>query len=390
MTILTPPPTIPLTAADRQFVKRIAVQSRCPQPRLQNLIPNLLAVRAVSHWLDIYDIPYDWQQSYCINPLIHLGDEVADLYLPGLGRLECRAVAPGDATVHIPAEVWTDRLGYCVVEITDDLQGGQLIGFLASVERETISTVALQPIDALFGVLAAAESRAAAIIPETVSTMIQGLATTIQTWVTTAKENAWEIGEFFFVEPSFAPARGASTLAKVIGQLQRATSDAAQQRLIITVGELAKEDDESSVIDELVAIINTTQNDDTRWLAAGTLARIAPQHPQAAHCLKKTIGTYLTLAETPLELIVSLMPNAQQEIAGIIELKSATTAQSLPIGLRLSLLSETNQLIDEIVVTANQTLPQTILKISLDIEPGTDFRVCVTLGDRQIIEDIHL
>ncbi len=385
-----PTTTIPLTANDRQFVQRIAVQSGCPQPRLKQLIQNLLAVRAVSHWLDIYGIAYDWQKSYCVNPLIHLGDEVADIYLPGLGRLECRAIAAGEQTAHIPAEVWTDRLGYLMVEINDDLLSGQLVGFLQSVQTESIAKQHFQPIDTLFSVLAIAETRAANIIPETMQRTLHGLARTIQNWVTTAQENAWEIGEFFFWEPSFSRARGASTLEKVITKLQEASDDTAQQRLIITLGELAKEENQSLAMAELVKIIDETQNNDTRWLAAGTLARLDPQHPQAAHCLKKMIGTNLEVLGTPLELMISLMPNQQQEISGIIELKSLEPNQSLPVGLRLSLLSETDDLIDEIVVAENQAMPKNILKITLDIEPGTDFRVRVSLGDFSVTEDVHL
>ena len=295
-----PTTIIPLTATDRQFVKRIAVQSRCPQPRLQKLIPNLLAVRAVSHWLDIYGIAYDWQQSYCVNPLIHLGDEVADLYLTGLGRLECRAIAKGSPTVRIPPEVWDDRLGYLIVEIDDHLEAGQLVGFVESVQTESIAVKQFQPLETLFSVVAAAEFRATVPIPETIQTTFSAVASTIQRWVTTATANAWEMGEFFILEPNFAPARGASTVENVIAKLRRAASDSAQQRLIITLGELAKEENQSPVIEELVAIINDTQNDNTRWLAAGTLARLDSGHPLAAHCLKKVIGANFSIEGTPL------------------------------------------------------------------------------------------
>ncbi len=390
MTTLMPPLTIPLTATDRQFVKRIAMQSRCPQPRLQKLIPNLLAVRAVSHWLDIYGIAYDWQQSYCVNPLIHLGDEVADLYLTGLGRLECRAIAPGEETVSFPAEVWTDRLGYCVVEVTGDLRGGQLVGFLEAVQRETLTRQDLQPIDRLFGVLAAAESCVLVSTPNTLQTSLNTVASTIQRWVGDAVTTAWEMGEFLVLEPNFAPAMGASTVENVIAKLRRAASDSAQQRLIITLGELAKDDNQSPVIEELVTIINETQNEDTRWLAAGTLARVDSGHPLAAHCLKKVIGANFTVEGTPLELMISLMPHRDRDIAGIIELRAAGAQRPLPVGLTLSLLSETNELIDQIVVTADAAMPKTILKISLEIEPGTDFRVRVSLGEFSVVEDVHL
>jgi hypothetical protein len=432
MSILIPTITIPLTAEDQQFVKRIVVQSRCPQPRLKQLIQNLLAVRAVSHWLDIYGIAYEWQKSDCVNPLIHLGEEVADLYLSGLGRLECRAIKNGSQTLHIPAETWQNRLGYLFVEISDDLRAGQIVGFLDSVQTERVARRALQPIDTLFEVLALAESRAKAIIPEAIPTALNAVTSAIQKWVTTAQANVWEIGDLFCLEPSFAPTRGSSTLKKIITKLQQATSDSSQQRLIvtlkeffslepslvatrgastvnkvitklqaatsdpeqqrliITLGELAQEENLGLVINELVTIINKTNNEDTRWLAAGTLARLDPSHPLAAHCLKKIIGTNLKLVGTPLELIISLMPNQQHQIAGIVELRSVTPGQCLPPGLSLGLWTTTDKLIDQIVVTQQLAQSPNILKTTLVIQPGTDFRVKVSLDDFQVTEDIQL
>ncbi len=84
------------------------------------------------------------------------------------------------------------------------------------------------------------------------------------------------------------------------------------------------------------------------------------------------------------------MPHRDRDIVGIIELRAAESQRSLPVGLTLSLLSETNELIDEIVVMADAAMSKTILKISLEIEPGTDFRVRVSLGEFSVTEDIHL
>lgn len=383
--------TIPLTSADHQFVKSIAVQSGCQQEKLKRVIQNLLAVRVVSHWLDIYEIPYDWHQSYIINPLVHYGDEVADIYLPQLGRLECRVAQQRDNIVKFPAETWTDRLGYLIVEISTDLKEGKLIGFLESVQEEWVLKKRLQPINHFFGVLAAAEFRSVPIsVPEVVQATFSNVATTIHHWLQEAKANAWQIAEFSILEPSFVPARSLSTVQKVIDKLHNATSETAKQRLIITLGELAKEDNQQPIIAQLVEIINQTNNEDTRWLAAGTLAQIDPQHPQAAHRLKKTISTDLKIVDTPIELIISLMPTQKREIEGIIELKLVDKQGKLPVGIKLTLLSDKDEFIDEIAVEAEETMPKNLLKINLDIEPGTNFRVRVSLNDFVITEDIHL
>lgn len=377
-------PTIPLTATDRQWVKNIAIQSACTSDKLQRMIKNLLAVRAIAHWLDIYGIAYDWEQSYCSQPLVHLGEDCADLYLPGLGRLECRAIAVDEPAVAIAPEAWIDRLGYVLVQVSSDFQDSQLLGFIETVTDGIIFKDQLQSIEGLFGVLAQVEQQTAPVNP------LNQVAETIQTWLSSALENAWQVGEFYFGQPSFAAVRSQTTVQKVIAQLQATTNEASKQRLMITLGELAQTETKAEAIATLVNILRQSTQEDTRWLAASTLARLEPKHPQAAHRLQKTIATSLNLAENPLELSIALMPSANQEIDAIIEVGCGNAQQQLPNGLQLSLWSADNELIDEISVTANQSTPKNYLKMTLEIEPGTDFRVQLRLGEQQVSELIHL
>jgi hypothetical protein len=377
---------IPLTSADHQQVKNIALQSGCQGEKLQRLVKNLLAVRAMAHWLKIYDIDYDDGESYGRQPPIHLGETIADLYLPGLGRLECRGIDRQGEEIYFGAESWQDRLGYAVVEISEDLREGEILGFFESITTETVPKRALQPIEGLFRVIATVQQ--ASMVPaltEVVQTAVNRVAELIQTWVEQVTTATWQLGTEQWA-PQLIPVRSLGTVERIIDKFQGAKDESAKQRLIITLGELATENDQPQAIAKLVEIIDGKGNEDTRWLAAGTLARIDSKHPQAVHSVKKTIANDLALGQTPLTLTVSLMPSGDHTIAGLITLKPLQSGQTLPLGLTLALLTTDDQLINSI----GQQDGKDLLKISLEIDPGSDFRIRVSLGDLVMTEDIHL
>jgi len=53
--------------------------------------------------------------------------DVADVEIPNLGKLECRPVLPETQVVHIPPEVWSDRLAMWLLE--DHRFSATLLGF---------------------------------------------------------------------------------------------------------------------------------------------------------------------------------------------------------------------------------------------------------------------
>ena len=55
--------------------------------------------------------------------------DIADLYIPSYGKLECRFVLKGEETVTIPPEVWSERIAYVIVELDESLGYATVIGF---------------------------------------------------------------------------------------------------------------------------------------------------------------------------------------------------------------------------------------------------------------------
>lgn len=56
--------------------------------------------------------------------------DVADLVLPGIGKLECRPVLSEQAIFHLPLEVCHDRIGYVAVQFDSSLERAELLGFI--------------------------------------------------------------------------------------------------------------------------------------------------------------------------------------------------------------------------------------------------------------------
>jgi hypothetical protein len=94
-------------------------------------------------------IEADRASSQSFDPVMQAMLDVADLTLPGLGRLECRPVLPDAQTVRIPAEVWGDRIGYVAVQLEPSLKTATLLGFTPTVDHDEISIQTLRSLDEL-------------------------------------------------------------------------------------------------------------------------------------------------------------------------------------------------------------------------------------------------
>jgi Protein of unknown function (DUF1822) len=139
---------VPLTLKGHQTAELFYQQHSNPQKAKQVYL-NTLAIDAVHSYLGWLGISTDLQASDSWNPFIQTLADVADLEIPGQGKLECRPVLPGDSVCHVPPEVWNDRIGYMAVQLDADLQTATLLGFAPSVDTEEIPLSQLQPIAVL-------------------------------------------------------------------------------------------------------------------------------------------------------------------------------------------------------------------------------------------------
>ncbi|WP_246162737.1 MULTISPECIES: DUF1822 family protein [Brasilonema] len=94
---------------------------------------NTLAVYAVNFYLQCRGFETDWETSDSCNPGMQMLMDVADLVVKNRGKLECRPVLPNTEVVCIPAEVWSERIGYVAVQLSESLREATLLGFVEKV-----------------------------------------------------------------------------------------------------------------------------------------------------------------------------------------------------------------------------------------------------------------
>jgi hypothetical protein len=114
-----------------------------PHPaKAEQVRRNTLAVLAVRQYLSWHHIQTDIAASDCWNPAIRALEDVADLILPPLGRVECRPVLPGTTTCELPLETLMERMGYFWVELDLDGSTGRLVGFAEpSFDEDALAVV---------------------------------------------------------------------------------------------------------------------------------------------------------------------------------------------------------------------------------------------------------
>jgi Protein of unknown function (DUF1822) len=102
---------------------------------------NTLAVCAVRQYLSAtcqVDCDLERGDSWQIG--MQIVANVADLMIPNVGKVECVAVLPTATEIQISAELIDERIGYVIVQFSDDLTSVKLRGF---IDRVTTTTIAI-------------------------------------------------------------------------------------------------------------------------------------------------------------------------------------------------------------------------------------------------------
>ena len=120
--------TVPLSSSAYHLAEQFCRQ-QSNQKKAKQVYLNTLAVSAVNFYLRCMGIETNWEGSQSRNPVMLSILDVADIEILNLGKLECRPVLPQDQIIHIPSEVWSDRIGYVAVQLDQSLKQATLLGF---------------------------------------------------------------------------------------------------------------------------------------------------------------------------------------------------------------------------------------------------------------------
>jgi Protein of unknown function (DUF1822) len=218
---------LPLTPAAIALANTAAAHYSSPQ-KSQQIRLNTLAILVMNDFLNLLQVKTDVKQGDSWGKLAALMD-TADLVLPDFGKLECRPIAGSvnldlvnldpvnlkppvwPKTVHVPAEVWDDRIGFVMIQIDEAQQMAELLGFAQTVATEDFPLDQLQPMTALV-------DRLEALQPQTARSPIPAIRlrlgnvvdnldrsmTRLGDWFHETLEAGWQSIETITLAPAFA------------------------------------------------------------------------------------------------------------------------------------------------------------------------------------------
>ena len=162
---------------------------------------NTLAVYAVHCYLAWLRVETSLEQSDSWTVGLQNLSNVADLFLTGIGYLECRPVLPEETVFTIPPQATEGRVGYVAVRLHESLEQAELLGFYKAIapahQPQQILLSQLQPLDVLLKYLSTKTQTNASI----------KIVTNLSRWLENIFENGWSILETLFDEETAYLAR---------------------------------------------------------------------------------------------------------------------------------------------------------------------------------------
>ena len=150
--------TVPLSGADFKLAQKFSCEQKDADKSKQVFL-NTLAVLAVNFYCQCLKVETNLEESTIGHYNQRILMDSADLKIDVLGKLECRPVLPNENICYVPSEVWSDRVGYVVVEIDEEAKKAILFGFVEQIETNELPLAQLPDIDNLVDLLLLAKNK---------------------------------------------------------------------------------------------------------------------------------------------------------------------------------------------------------------------------------------
>ena len=331
--------TVPLGGEAHRFAQQFAAQQAKPQ-KGKRVYFNTLAVYAVHSYLKWLQIETSLRQSDSWHSGKRAVFDVADLALPGIGKLECRPVLLGETACYFPPEVTENRIGYVSVQFGEILSEVQLLGFARAVDADNppaqLEIADFQPLDALIDHI----SQLKAAIDNVFSPQQVGVDPVV------VREDA--------VSPSQIPVNLSRWLENVFEE--------GWQNL-----------------EALLGIANLAWS----FRSPNQLGDMRRDRPETIVRGGKLIDLGIQLAGHPVALVVTLVPEADQKINVILQLHPAVGQMHLPQSTRLIVLDKSGEIFLEVQARSADNF----IQLQFSGIAGERFSVEVALGVASIRED---
>ena len=330
--------TVLLSFEAHSLAEQYRKQHTSPQTAKQVYL-NTLAVYAVDYYCRCMGLETDWETSDSHNPLMQKLMNVADLKVKQLGTLECRPVLPDAEICEVPPEAWDDRIGYVAVQLDPSLKRAMLLGFVPTVAHEQ-------------GIIRLSELRSLAQFPAYLA-QCRTRVVNLGRWLEGTFEAGWQAIEELFSTREVSLALGFR------GRISRFHDKTKQ---------------------ELIEILQSTQDEETRWQAAERLWELDPNNSESG--VRRIANLGMQLAGYAVALMVAILPKPDRSIAILLRVYPMGNQSHLPPSLQLIILDEAGNVFSEVQARREDDYIQ--YKFSAD--PGDCFSVRVALDEASITE----
>lgn len=341
---------IPITRRALATAEQFASQQ--PQEQQQEQIRlNTLAVWAVRDYLELMDIETELEDSDSWNPVVRLCEDVADLMVKGLGQLECRPLLPDSLqrnVCYLPPEVCDDRIGYIVVAIDIEGKKATLLGFSPTAKEGELLLEKLQPLTDLLQHL---ESLTQAQVQ-------------LGQWFDNIFPPVWQqIETIFALEPE----------ATTAPESERPSPDAP--------GWLERILDRGRQIWQ-----DLSGTEEMQLESAGAFRSQAGVNnllPKCELMRARLIDLGVQLGSQTVVLLLALTQESDRKLRIVVQIYPAAGEEYLPANLKLALLAESGEMLQEVAARTQDRLMQ--LK-PFKIFQDTNFQLQITLGEFDLTE----
>ncbi|MBW4604153.1 MAG: DUF1822 family protein [Calothrix sp. FI2-JRJ7] len=131
------------------FTARSFAQLQPTREKAEKVLLNTLSVLTVSYYLNLMGVSTDVNVADSWNPVMRLSMDVADLDVPGVGKIECRPASINEDFCYIPPESWGTRVAYVVVVIDECLEEAKVMGFVKFCSTSVLHYEELLPLEDL-------------------------------------------------------------------------------------------------------------------------------------------------------------------------------------------------------------------------------------------------
>ncbi|NET78299.1 DUF1822 family protein [Okeania sp. SIO1F9] len=131
----------------------------------------------------------------------------------------------------------------------------------------------------------------------------------------------------------------------------------------------------------LVQILQTTEDEETRWQIAELLWEIDPSHPAAG--VRRAIDLGMQLAGVPVALMIAILPKPNQRFAVLSRVYPLQEQRFLPANLKLIGLDEMGQSLFEIRARERDDY----IQFKFTADPGDRFSLQVSLNSATVTKD---